>query len=252
MAPGKALAQAFNDLSGQPAEIRQAIEYSVQMGYMQGFPDGGFHPNDALTRLDCAKALVRVFGHAGESADPGITFTDLAESHPDFIWANLAVKHGLMDRLPDGSFQPSQGVVFERVAIGVTAGMGLNDVAANVNALTGGYPYYGGAMAVFMDLHCKYRYSRVWPGQAYPRGEMAYTLYRLDHMESWRPWYVRDSFSPSRCAVPLAPRSSFRRSVTASSAWDALTSTGGSGNRKGALTARVSSTTPSPSAWDTR
>ncbi|MDI6874021.1 NlpC/P60 family protein [Candidatus Solincola sp.] len=204
MAPGKALAQAFNDLSGQPAEIRQAIEYSVQMGYMQGFPDGGFHPNDALTRLDCAKALVRVFGHAGESADPGITFTDLAESHPDFIWANLAVKHGLMDRLPDGSFQPSQGVVFERVAIGVTAGMGLNDVAANVNALTGGYPYYGGAMAVFMDLHCKYRYSRVWPGQAYPRGEMAYTLYRLDHMESWRPWYVRDSFSPSRCAVPLA------------------------------------------------
>lgn len=195
---------SFNDISGQPEEIRQAIEYSAQKGYMQGYPDGGFHPNDALTRLDCAKALVRVFKHAGESPDPDITFSDLPSSHPDFVWANLAVKHGLMDRLPDGSFQPGQGVVFERVAMGVTAGTGLNDAAANVNNLTGGHPYYAGAMAVFMDLHCKYRYSRVWPGQAYPRGEMAYTLYRLDHMESWRPWYVRDSFSSSRCTMPFA------------------------------------------------
>ncbi|MGQ9756727.1 MAG: NlpC/P60 family protein [Actinomycetota bacterium] len=203
-APGKALAQSFNDLAGQPEEIRQAIEYCAQKGYMQGFPDGGFHPHDALSRLDCARALVLVFGHGGESADPSITFTDLPETHPDFSWANLAVKHGLMDRLPDGSFRPYQGVAFERVAIGVATGAGLNDAVENVNRLTGGNPYYGGAMAVFMDLHCKYRYSRVWPGQTYPRGEMAYTLYRLDHMESWRPWYVRDSFSTSRCTMPPA------------------------------------------------
>ncbi|MBC7253331.1 MAG: C40 family peptidase [Actinobacteria bacterium] len=203
-APGKALAQAFNDLQGQPEEIRQAIEYSVQRGYLQGFPDGGFHPNDTLARLDCARALVRVFGHEGEAAVPGITFTDLPSSHPDFIWANLAVKHGLMDRLPDGSFQPGEGTVLERVAVGVVAGYGLGEAASQVDRLTGGDPWYGGAMAVFMDLHCKYRYSKVWPGQGYPRGEMAYTLYRLDHMESWRPWYVRDSFSPSRCTPPGA------------------------------------------------
>ncbi len=206
-AAGKALAQGFNDLSGQPEEIRQAVEYAAQRGYMQGFPDGGFHPEEALSRIDCARALVSVFGHAGESADPAVTFTDLPPSHPDFIWANLAVKYGLMDRLPDGSFQPSQGTAFERVAAGVAAGAGMGDVASNVDVLTGGSPWYGGAMAVFMGLRCKYRYSRVWPGQAYPRGEMAYTLYRLDHMESWRPWYVRDSLSTSRCKLPAATES---------------------------------------------
>ncbi len=198
------MAQAFNDLSGQPEEIRQAVEYCAQRGYMEGFPDGGFHPDEALTRLDCARALVCVFGHAGEGADPSIRFTDLPDSHPGFIWANLAVKHGLMDRLPDGTFQPSQGATFERVAIGVAAGTGMNDVAGNVDALTGGRPPYGGAVAVFMGLRCKYRYSRVWPGQALPRGEMAYALYRLDHMESWRKWYLRDTLSPSRCTVPHA------------------------------------------------
>ncbi len=201
---GRVMAQAFNDLSGQPEEIRQAVEYCAQRGYMEGFPDGGFHPDEALTRLDCARALVCVFGHAGEGADPSIRFTDLPDSHPGFIWANLAVKHGLMDRLPDGTFQPSQGATFERVAIGVAAGTGMNDVAGNVDALTGGRPPYGGAVAVFMGLRCKYRYSRVWPGQALPRGEMAYALYRLDHMESWRKWYLRDTLSPSRCTVPHA------------------------------------------------
>ncbi len=199
---GEALAQSFNDISGIPREVQEAIEYAFQKGYMQGFPDGGFHPDEDTTRIDCARALVSVFGHAGERADPSITFTDLPSSHPDFIWANLAVKHGLMDRQADGSFQPSRGVAFERVAMGVTAGMGLGDVAANVNALTGGCPAYGGFMAVFLGLRCKYRYSRIWPGKPYPRGDMAYTLYRVDHMESWRPGYLRDSLSPSRCTPP--------------------------------------------------
>jgi hypothetical protein len=192
----------FNDIGNQPAEIQQAIDYSCLAGYMQGFGDGGFHPNDAATRLDTAKALVSVFGHAKEAADPSITFTDLPSQDPNYRWANLAVKYGLMDRLPDGSFASSQGVVFERVAIGVTAGKGLGDVAQNINGLLGGVPSYGGAMAVFMDLHLKYRYSKVWPGHAYPRGELAYTLYKLDNLDSWRVPYIRESFTASSCVMP--------------------------------------------------
>ncbi len=194
----------FNDIASQPAEIQQAIEHSFLKGYMQGFPDGGFHPTEGTTRLDCARALVCAFGHAGESPDPSITFVDLPSYDPGFIWANLAVKYGLMDRLPDGSFQPYSAVSFERVAQGFTAGKGLNDVAQNVNTLTGGNPYYAGAMTVFMDLHLRYRYSKVWPGQPYPRGELAYALYRLDNLESWRTWYLRDTFSAARCTLPAA------------------------------------------------
>jgi putative salt-induced outer membrane protein YdiY len=69
-AGGTALAQSsFSDIGDQPADIQQAIEYSAAAGYMQGAGDGTFHPNDATTRIDCAKALVTIFDHADEEAD---------------------------------------------------------------------------------------------------------------------------------------------------------------------------------------
>lgn len=200
-----ALAQAtFNDIADQPVEIQQAIEYVHQKGYMQGFGDGSFHPNEATTRLDCARGMVSVFGHAGESPDPSITFTDMAQSDPGYVWANLAVKYGYVDRCPDGSFAPSQAVVFERLVLGTSTGLGLTDTEKNINEMISGAPYYGGAMAIFMDLHLKYRYSGVWPGCAYPRGEMAYTLYKMDNLDSWRISYLEESFTPERCDLPAA------------------------------------------------
>ena len=201
---------AFNDIADQPAEIQEAILYASQKGYMQGYGDGGFHPQDAVTRIDCARALVAIFGREGEKPDPSITFTDLPDTDPSYKWANLAVKHGYLEKLPDGSFAPNQGTLFERTAQGAVAGMGLNDVAMHVNDLIGGAPYYGGAMTVFMDLHLKYRYSKVWPGQSYPRGEMAFTLYRIDNVEDWRPWYVRESFTAATCKLPEASSEQFQ------------------------------------------
>ncbi|OFW58038.1 MAG: hypothetical protein A2Y75_12505 [Candidatus Solincola sediminis] len=195
-------AQSFNDTGGSPAEIQQAIGYVTDAGYMQGFGDGGFHPNDAVTRIDAARALVSIFDHAGENPDPSITFTDLSSQDANYRWANLAVKYGLMDKLGDGSFKPNDPTPFERVATGITIGMGMSDVAQNINNLLGGNPAYGGCMTIFMDLHCKYRFSSVWPGRPYPRGEMAFSLQRLDAVDSWRPSYIRNSFSQARCNLP--------------------------------------------------
>jgi len=204
-AGGAARAQvSFNDMGGIPEEIRQAVEYAVQAGYMEGFPDGGFHPAEAATRLDCARALVSVFGHAEEETDPGISFSDLSPADPRYAWANLAVKHGIMDPLPDGSFAPQAEVLFRDLVTWVCAGLEMEEAARNVDRLTGGDPPCAGAMVVFMDLHLKYRYSKVWPDQAYPRGELAFTLYRLDCMESWRPWYVEQSFCEERSQLPPA------------------------------------------------
>jgi hypothetical protein len=195
-------AQTFNDIGNSPAEIQQAIAYASDAGYMQGFADGGFHPSEGTSRIDAARALVLIFKHGNEDPDPSITFSDLSSQDGNYRWANLAVKYGLMDGFPDGSFRPNEQVIFERVAIGITAGMGLSDVAQNINNLLGGNPYYGGCMTVFMDLHCKYRFSSVWPGTPYPRGEMAFSLQRLDNMESWRPPYIRASFTQATCNLP--------------------------------------------------
>lgn len=196
------VAQSFNDIGGSPAEIQQAIGYATGAGYMQGFADGGFHPNDGIARIDAARALVSIFKHASENPDPSITFTDLPSQDGNFRWANIAVKYGLMDKLADGSFKPGDPAPFERVATGITVGMGMSDVAQNINNLLGGKPAYGGCMVVFMDLHCKYRFSQVWPGRSYPRGEMAFSLQALDKVDSWRPGYIRDTFTAARCRLP--------------------------------------------------
>jgi hypothetical protein len=195
---------AFNDIADQPADIQQAIVYACQKGYMEGFTDGGFHPKDATTRLECARALVSVFRIAGEPVDPGITFNDIAAEDPAYRWANLAVKFWLMGRFEDGSFRPGQGMLFEWLTQAVAVGSGLGSVAENINKLLGGSPPYGGSMTVFMDLHLRNRASRVWPGKAFPRGELAYALWRLDNMESWRPSYIKSVFTAERCAMPAA------------------------------------------------
>jgi len=200
----------FNDIGDQPAEIQAGIEYSCQQGYMQGYPDGSFHPIESTTRIDCAQALVGIFGHAGEEPDPSIAFTDLPPEGPGYKWANLAVKHGLMDTLPGGSFGPQQPMLFEEVAQGITAGLDMEDTAQKINNLTGSFPSYGGAMAIFMDLHLKYRHSRVWPGGGYPRGEMAYSLYELDNVDDWRISYIEESFNDDRCSLPSCTDEQFQ------------------------------------------
>ena len=64
-AGGTALAQStFNDIADQPAEIQQAIADSCTAGYMQGFGDGGFHPNDATTRLHASILMAGRFAEA--------------------------------------------------------------------------------------------------------------------------------------------------------------------------------------------
>ncbi len=203
-------AQAFTDTGGEPAAIRAAIDYVTDRGWMEGYGDGAFRPSEHVTRIDAARGLVCVFGHGSEEPVPGIHFPDLPPSDPRYRWANLAFYHGLMDITPEHCFLPDEPVIYERLTLGVTHGLGLDAVAANICNIVPGTPYYGGSMVVFHDLHLKY-YDRdypfsvrVWPGGPYPRGNLAFTLQRLANLERWRTDYLRNSFTAARCRPPAA------------------------------------------------
>jgi hypothetical protein len=200
----------FSDISGEPSAIQSAIDFAVSRGWMEGYEDGTFRPLEDVSRADAARGLVYAFGHSAEETDPSITFPDLPPSDPRYRWANLAVKHGLLDTMPDGRFAPDDGVIYARLAIGVTHGLGMDAVAANVTAISPGAPYYGGSMVVFHDLHLKY-YERsyafrvsIWPRGGYPRGNFAYTLQKLAGLEPWRKDYLRNTFTAERCVLPQA------------------------------------------------
>jgi len=95
---------AFNDVNiGDPNAVY--IKYVVAQGLMSGFPDGGYHPNEALTRAQAAVVLVQAAGlTAPASGSSG--FKDVSASH----WAAgsiiAASQAGYIKGMSADSFKP--------------------------------------------------------------------------------------------------------------------------------------------------
>lgn len=83
-------------------------------GWMEGFGDHRFLPEDGLTRAQAATILCRYLKMDGVAA---------TNQFPDVLnhWAekeiSLAVTHGLMKGYPDGTFRPNQAVTREEIAV---------------------------------------------------------------------------------------------------------------------------------------
>ncbi len=192
------------DIEGQPQALHDAVNYAIARGYMAVYADGTFHPDIAATRAELAMAVVVQAGHGSENPDPNISFTDVPKNSPDFKWANLSVKYGLMDMLANNRFAPADPVPYERVVLAVETNLGMGDMIANINKINPAGPWYAGASVVFQDLGLKWEDTGVWPGYYYPRAELAYTLYTLDNLSSWKKDWVRSSFPADKCYPPVA------------------------------------------------
>lgn len=201
-----ALAQTYPDVASQPAEIQAAIEYVTARGYMNGAADGNFYPGEPVRRLEYACTVVKVFNRASEQPDPAIRFTDLKESDPDFRFANIAVRYGYMGVYPDGSFRGQEAHSTVSCLAGLVKGLGLDEADGPAMSAWGiwpGGPAYSGQSIVSTGLRLKYRSTRAWPTNAYPRGELAFSIRAMEQRESWRVEYVRNTFNRLRCQRPL-------------------------------------------------
>ncbi len=192
------------DIEGQPQALHDAINYCISRGYMTVYGDGLFRPDQAASRIELAMAMVMQTGHGGENADTSKTFSDIPPSSPDFKWASLSVKYGLMDMIDGSRFEPAGQVVYERVVLALESKLGMGDVIANINRINPNGPWYAGASVVFQDLGLKWDDTRVWPGNWYPRSELAFSLQALDNLSSWKKDWVRSSFPADKCQPPVA------------------------------------------------
>lgn len=113
----------FADTAGHWAEAE--IDAAAGAGLVNGFPDGTFRPNTAITRLQFTLVLVRALGLSGSGAP--LPFTDKA-SVPD--WAlpelELAVAHGIARGNADGSFRPDAPINRAEMAVMVARALGLS------------------------------------------------------------------------------------------------------------------------------
>ena len=177
-----------------------AISYvAEQRNWMRDFGSSEFRPEARLQRRHLARAAVRAFAPS-ESADPGITFTDLEPDSPFFPFANVAVKLGWMTA-PDGAFRPLGAVRKMDLDRVLVRALGLR---AEIAGLAGirtedGYrlrrPKAFSVLVLAQALHLHYNHPggserrELLPSNRVRRADAAYALRRAHRVlvaESWR------------------------------------------------------------------
>lgn len=85
--PGAAGETSFPDVpAGHWAA--DAIAYAAAQGWISGYPDGSFQPEQTVTRAETVKILNRALGRpAAEQAEPETLFSDVPQTH----WARAEI-----------------------------------------------------------------------------------------------------------------------------------------------------------------
>ncbi|MDD3363842.1 MAG: S-layer homology domain-containing protein, partial [Syntrophomonas sp.] len=83
------------------------INFLAERGIIIGYPDGGYHPDEALTRAQAATVIVKAAGLSVESAliSP---FNDIDNNHWAKAYIATAAKAGYISGMPDGSYHPEE------------------------------------------------------------------------------------------------------------------------------------------------
>ena len=127
MPAGAANATRFSDVADNYTAT--AIETLRLMGVLDGYSDGTFRPNAALTRAQFCKMAVYAMDGSSELGRYS-TVTIFPDVKPSF-WAssyiNMAAKKGVIAGFADGKFKPNQTVTAGQAVTILMRGLGYKD-----------------------------------------------------------------------------------------------------------------------------
>ncbi|WP_435923010.1 bacterial Ig-like domain-containing protein [Paenibacillus sp. DYY-L-2] len=150
-------ARMFTDVTGHWAEA--SIREAISLGFINGYPDGTFKPNGAVTRAEFAVMLAKALKLAdadGNAASEPVAFTDQVEIRP---WARdavaMAINAGIIEGYEDGSFRPSGNVTRAEMVtmLARAAGLPIKEDAATQFADDGQIPAWAKGAAAAMQEH---------------------------------------------------------------------------------------------------
>lgn len=104
---------AFPDVDETTAQGK-AITIMQDHGYIQGFNDGTFRPNDTLTRAEFVTILNKMYGFSVETEN---IFTDIQPDDWYYGAILTAVQAGYIKGMGDGRFAPNEAVTREQVCV---------------------------------------------------------------------------------------------------------------------------------------
>ena len=94
-------------------DVKEGVWYTNYIGFLEGFkiltgyPDGGFRPNNKITRAEFA-VIISKFATVEHSKEGN--FKDVNAGHWAKEYIDNAVSHGWMGGYPDGTFKPNQPI----------------------------------------------------------------------------------------------------------------------------------------------
>ncbi|BAZ08101.1 S-layer homology domain-containing protein [Calothrix sp. NIES-3974] len=117
----------FTDIGGHWA--REFIEGLASQDLISGFPDGGFQPENRISRAEYAALVARIFKLPAINAN---RFSDV----PQQFWAagviNAAASAGFLGGFPDGTFRPQQALTKVQALVSLVNGLKLTAGDANL------------------------------------------------------------------------------------------------------------------------
>lgn len=105
--------QTFSDINQLPW-AQSAIENLYLNGFINGYPDGTFKPSGTISRAEVVKIFNRINDFSEETDK---VFTDVNSSHWAYKEIRIAVKAGIIQGFPDGSFRPDTPITREQLAV---------------------------------------------------------------------------------------------------------------------------------------
>jgi len=111
----------LSDIQGHWAE--GFIKGLVAKGYISGFPDGTFKPEDPITRAQYAAVISRAFELPRKR--PAVTFVDVSQTFWAFPFIQEASQMGFISGFPDNSFRPNQNLTRVQAVVSLIDGLGF-------------------------------------------------------------------------------------------------------------------------------
>ena len=94
------------------------VTYATAEGFIEGYEDGTFRPNDEINRAEAMVMMLRISGVEEETVDAdALSFEDVS-SEDWFAWAVLeASEQGISEGYEDGTFRPANEITRAEVAV---------------------------------------------------------------------------------------------------------------------------------------
>ena len=125
-------ATSFSDLEKEEnVKYVSAVESLVELGVINGLPDGTYGPEKKVTRAQLAKMLVLCLGlgDSAERLDDQQIFTDVPTDEWFAGYVNAAAQAKVITGYPDGSFKPGKNVSYAEAYTMIIRALGYGNVA---------------------------------------------------------------------------------------------------------------------------